>query len=66
MLARPAQLLYETRGTFADGFGEVDLIDTPNGCSEILYWVRAAEGKPGEIRVIIITLIYNWRSQAEM
>lgn len=65
MLARPAQLLYETRGTFADGFGEVNLIDTPNGCSEILYWVRAAEGKPGEIRVIIITLIYNWRRKAE-
>lgn len=32
----PAQLLYETGGTFADGFGKVDLLDTPDGCTETL------------------------------
>lgn len=46
--ATPAQFLYETGGTFADGFWEVDLIDATNGCSENLHRVRAAEREPGE------------------
>lgn len=46
--ATPAQFLYETGGTFADGFWEVDLIDAPNGRSENLHGVRAAERQPGE------------------
>lgn len=44
----PAQFLYETGGTFADVFREVDLIDATNGCSENLHRVRAAEWEPGE------------------
>ena len=44
----PAQLLYETGGTSADGFWEVDLIDATNGCSENLYCVKVAEWEPGE------------------
>lgn len=44
----PAQFLYETGGTFADGFWEVGLIDATNGCSENRHRVRAAEWEPGE------------------
>lgn len=53
LVGQPAQLLYKTGGTFADGFWEVDLINALNGGSETLYWVRAAEWEPGEISVCL-------------
>lgn len=34
IVTAPAQFLYETGGTFADGFREVNVINAPNGCSQ--------------------------------
>ncbi len=48
LLTAPAQPLYETGGTFADGSGEVNLIDAANGCSENLHLVSTAEREPGD------------------
>lgn len=60
----PAQVLYQTGGTFADGFWEVDLINATNGRSENLHRVRAAEWEPAEEKhePPTISSIYNWRN----
>lgn len=48
MCSTPAQFLYETGGTFAEGFGEVDLLHAKDGRGESRHQVNSTEGKPGD------------------